>query len=69
MAGRLTIKGRTQELVIPATFTPQGKTGVLEGSFTVHRGDFAIGEGAWAKFDILANDIVVRFRLTTSATK
>jgi polyisoprenoid-binding protein YceI len=42
----------------------QGKVAVFEGSFTIRRGDFSIGEGAWAKFDIVANDIVVKFRFT-----
>jgi polyisoprenoid-binding protein YceI len=67
VAGRLTIKGRTQPLTVPATFRTQGSSGMLEGSITLHRADFAIGEGSWAKFDVVANDIVVRFRLATTA--
>ena len=67
VAGKLTIKGKTQDVVVPATFTAQGNTGVFDGSFTIRRGDFAIGEGAWAKFDIVANDIVVKFRITAAS--
>ncbi len=67
VAGKLTIKGRTQDIVVPATFTAQGNTGVFDGAFTIRRGDFAIGEGAWAKFDIVANDIVVKFRITAAS--
>ena len=67
VAGKLTIKGMTQEIVVPATFTTQGNTGVFDGAFTIRRGDFAIGEGAWAKFDIVANDIVVKFRITAAS--
>lgn len=33
----------------------------------VRRGDFSIGEGAWAKFDIVANDVQVRVRLHASS--
>lgn len=62
--GRLTIKGRTKDIVVPATFTAQGATGVFAGQFTLRRGDFAVGEGAWAAFDIVANDVTVRFRIT-----
>jgi len=51
---------------VPATFTPQGTTGVFAGQFTIRRGDFAIGEGAWSAFDIVANDVIVKFRVTAS---
>lgn len=63
VTGTLSLKGRSRELVVPATFTGQGANGVFEGSFTLRRGDFGIGEGAWSKFDIVANDVQVRFRI------
>ena len=66
VAGKLTIKGRTQDLAIPATFAAQGGTAVFEGAFTIRRGDFSVGEGSWAKFDIVANDVQVRFRVAAS---
>ncbi len=69
VSGKLSIKGKTQDIVVPASFTPQGKNGVFEGSFTIRRGDFSIGEGPWAKFDIVANDIQVKFRITANAAK
>jgi polyisoprenoid-binding protein YceI len=64
VAGKLTIKGKSRDLVVPATFTAQGGSGVFAGSFMIRRGDFSIGEGAWSAFDIVANDIQVKFRLT-----
>ena len=67
VAGQLSIKGKTQEVIVPATFTTQGNTGVFEGSFTLRRADFSIGEGAWAKFDIVANDVLIKFRITASS--
>ena len=67
VGGQLTIKGKTQDVVVPATFTAQGKSGVFDGSFMIRRGDFSIGEGSWAKFDIVANDIQVKFRITASS--
>ena len=63
VAGELSIKGKTQPVVVPATFTAQGNSGVFEGSFTLRRADFSIGEGPWAAFDIVANDILVRFHI------
>jgi hypothetical protein len=53
--------------VVPAQFTAQGKTGLFEGSFVIKRGDFSIGEGPWAKFDILANEVVVKFRIAAAS--
>ena len=44
VSGQLSIKGRTQGIIVPATFTTQGKTGVFDGSFTIRRADFSIGE-------------------------
>lgn len=66
IAGQLSIKGRTQDVVVPATFTAQGNTGVFEGAFTIRRADFSIGEGSWAKFDIVANDVRIKFRITAT---
>ena len=66
VAGKLTIKGQTQDVIVPATFTAQGNTGIFDGGFTIRRADFTIGEGAWAKFDIVANDVQIKFRITAS---
>ena len=66
VAGKLSIKGQTQDVVVPASFSTQGNTAAFDGSFVIRRGDFAIGEGAWAKFDIVANDIQIKFHITAS---
>ncbi len=67
VSGQLSIKGRTQGIIVPATFTTQGKTGVFDGSFTIRRADFSIGEGSWAKFDVVANDVLIKFRITANS--
>jgi polyisoprenoid-binding protein YceI len=66
-AGQLTIKGKTQDVIIPATFVAQGKTGVFDGRFNLRRADFAIGEGPWAAFDVVANEVQIQFRITANA--
>ena len=58
--GQLTIKGQTRELHAPLKLLPQG---ALTGSFVLKRGDYGIGEGMWAKFDVVANEITVHFNL------
>jgi polyisoprenoid-binding protein YceI len=67
VTGSMSIKGRSRDIVVPTTFTSQGKAAVLTGQFTLRRGDFSIGEGPWAAFDIVANDVQVKFRLVVSA--
>lgn len=58
--GQFTLKGQTRELVAPIKLTPQG---VLTGSVVLKRADYGIGEGMWAKFDVVANEITVKFNL------
>lgn len=67
VAGKLSIKGQTQDVIVPASFSTQGNNAAFDGSFTLRRGDFAIGEGSWAKFDIVANDIQVKFHIIAAS--
>lgn len=67
--GTLTLKGQSREVKLPLQHTPQGKDGLLTGSFTLQRADYRIGEGMWAKFDVVANDIQVNFSITASQGK
>jgi len=69
VAGKLTIKGQTRDVAFVMRLVPQGANAVLSGGFVIKRGDFAIGEGPWAKFDIVANDIQVNFSLTAQQGK
>lgn len=64
VTGTLTIKGNAKPLTVPVTLTP-GSAGVTlaQGSFNLKRVDFKIGEGDWADFSIVANDVTVRFKL------
>ncbi len=62
--GSLSIKGRSRDVKTMLKLSPQGKSSVLSGSFTLQRADFAIGEGMWSKFDVVANDIQVNFQFT-----
>ncbi len=66
VTGQLTIKGKTVDVLVPATFTAQGNSASFDGSFSIRRGDFAIGEGSWAKFDIVANDVQIKFHIAAS---
>ena len=69
VVGKLTLKGQTKDISFPLKQTAQGNVGVFNGSFVMRRADFNIGEGMWAKFDIVANEIQVNFQITALASK
>lgn len=67
VSGTMTIKGRSKPTVAPFTFKQEGNTGVFDGAFVLKRADFAIGEGQWADFGTVANEIQIRFRVIATA--
>ena len=64
VAGKLSIKGNTQDLVVPVNLTQAGGTSTATGAFTIKRLDFKIGEGEWADTSMVANDVQVKFKLS-----
>jgi len=67
VAGKMSIKGRTLDTSTRATFRQEGNNGVFEGSFVLKRADYGIGEGMWADFGTVANEVQIKFRLVASA--
>jgi polyisoprenoid-binding protein YceI len=61
--GKLTIKGQTRDVVVPVTLTQSGGTSTASGQFSIQRLDFKVGEGDWTDTSLLANDVVVKFKL------
>lgn len=65
VAGKLTLKGITRDCVVPIEVaTDSAGNRVAEGSFSIRRLDYRIGEGEWADTATVDNDIVVRIRMT-----
>ena len=64
VTGKMTIKGRTKDVTAAFSFKPEGQGGLFEGAFALKRLDFAIGEGAWADTDTVANEVQVKFRIS-----
>lgn len=65
--GKLSIKGRTQDVKAPVTFQSTGNKGQFDGEITIKRLDYAIGEGVWSDIDTVANEIQIRFHLVVAA--
>lgn len=66
--GKLSIKGRTQDVAAPVTFQSDGKRGIFEGAFEIKRLDYAIGEGEWTDVSSVANEIQVKFHVVVNAS-
>lgn len=63
VSGKLTIKGATQDAVVPVVLVHNGPTATATGAFAIKRLDFKIGEGEWADTSMVANDVQVKFKL------
>jgi polyisoprenoid-binding protein YceI len=63
VAGKLSIKGSTRNVVVPVSVLQSGATSTATGTFTIQRLAFKVGEGEWADTQIVGNDVVVRFKL------
>jgi polyisoprenoid-binding protein YceI len=66
VAGKLTIKGSSQDVLVPVTLTQSGATTTAAGSFTLKRLAFKIGEGEWSDTSMVADDVQVKFKLALS---
>jgi polyisoprenoid-binding protein YceI len=62
-SGTLTLKGVSQEIVVPLTLVAEGGDLLAEGQFELKRLDFNIGDGPWADTDTVADEVQVRFKL------
>ncbi len=67
VSGTLSIKGTALPVVVPATVRTEGDRAVFDGSLAIRRGDFSVGEGAWSRFDLVANEVTIEFRITAAS--
>ena len=66
VAGKLSVKGTTKDVVIPVHMAQSGGQSSAAGEFFLKRLDFKIGEKEWADLSLVANDVRVRFKLVFS---
>ena len=63
VAGKLTVKGTTKDVVVPIALTQAGPTTTATGAFAIKRNEFHIGEGEWTDTSQLADDVAVKFKI------
>ena len=66
VAGKLTIKGASQNVVVPVALAQAGTATSASGAFVIKRLDFKIGDGDWKDTSMVADDVQVRFKLNLS---
>jgi polyisoprenoid-binding protein YceI len=66
VSGKLTIKGKTADVSFPVTSKTDAGKPVFEGQLPIHRLAFNIGEGEWKDTGIVADEVVIKFRVTAA---
>ena len=69
VAGKLTVKGRSVDIRVPLSVRNDAGATVFDGSVPIRRLAFAIGEGEWKDTALLADEVVVKFRLVVPAAR
>lgn len=63
VTGKLTIKGKAMDISFPMTVKKEGALQIFEGSLPIKRLAFSIGEGDWRDTSLVADDVVIKFRV------
>lgn len=66
VAGKLSIKGQSRDVVVPLSMTQSGAVTVAAGVFPIKRLIFKIGENEWADTAMVADEVQVKFKLALS---
>jgi polyisoprenoid-binding protein YceI len=64
VAGKLSIKGVSSDVVVPVTLAQAGANTTATGAFPIKRLSFRIGEQEWSDTSMVADDVQVKFKLT-----
>ncbi|MFC5460473.1 YceI family protein [Massilia niabensis] len=64
VAGKLTLKGRVADVSFPLTVRSEAGKQVFEGQLPIRRLAFNIGEGEWKDTSMVADEVVIKFRVT-----
>ena len=62
VAGKLSIKGATQTVLVPVTLTQAGANTTATGAFAIKRLAFKIGDNEWSDTSMVADEVQVKFK-------
>jgi polyisoprenoid-binding protein YceI len=63
VSGKLSIKGRSADVSFPLSVKAEGGKQVFEGQLPIKRLAFNIGEGEWKDTSMVADEVVIKFRV------
>jgi polyisoprenoid-binding protein YceI len=65
--GKLTIKGKTVDVVVPFLARGESAGSVYEGALPIKRLTFNIGEGEWKDTSLVADEVTIKFRIAQAS--
>ena len=66
VTGTLTIKGKSANISFPLSVKKDGANQVFEGALPIKRLAYNIGEGEWTDTSMVADEVVIKFRVVTT---
>jgi polyisoprenoid-binding protein YceI len=66
VSGKLTIKGKTSDVSFPLAVKQDGAKQVFEGQLPIRRLAFNIGEGEWKDTGMVADEVIIKFRVAAA---
>lgn len=63
VTGKLTIKGKTQDVTVPLTVTQQTGVQVFDGVLAIKRLGYGIGANEWKDTSVVADEVQIKFHL------
>jgi polyisoprenoid-binding protein YceI len=67
VAGKLTIRGKTTDVVVPVQYHKDGANQVFDGTLPIKRLTYGIGTGEWKDTSVVADDVQIKFHIVTAA--
>jgi polyisoprenoid-binding protein YceI len=64
VSGKLTLKGKASDVSFPLTVKDEAGKQVFEGALPIKRLAYNIGEGDWKDTSMVADEVVIKFRVT-----
>jgi polyisoprenoid-binding protein YceI len=65
--GNLNIKGKTLAVRFPLQVKTEGKALSFEGNLPIKRLQFNIGEGEWKDTSMVADEVIIKFKVVTTS--
>ncbi len=66
VTGKLSIKGKTVDVTFPLMVKKEGAAQIFEGALPIKRLAFNIGEGEWKDTSMVADEVIIKFRIVTT---